>query len=138
MEELTELFETTEIHDPQEEFQILLREVSLSEADWNVYEMSQTRKRYRRYLININFAYSIMLKNAIEQFLEMTKIPQTSGMSESYKLKKKIDFQIFLIVTGKSMETQTSPMQTGGMCKCNKTKRKRKSLKTGYYYNRWN
>lgn len=119
MDELIESMQLSTIYDAEREFEYLLEELKMDYNEWTVAELSKTRQRYLRYLRSINFGEFINLEKKIEQFMEYTKIPQKADKKLSYDMKKNIDTELFLIITGEEK-------RTGGGKKTRKHKRKLK------------
>lgn len=101
MEDIISSLEGISIYDREKEFKVLEDSVKFGNIDtWTLEEVRETRKRYLRYLNNIDFMESERpdIYNNIQKFLQLTKPSTLFSKTDSYNLKNEIDTALYFYI----------------------------------------
>jgi hypothetical protein len=101
MEDIISSLEGISIYDREREFKLLENSVKNATLDtWSLDEVRETRKRYIRYINNIDFMESERpdIYNNIQKFLELTKPSTLFSKTESFNLKNSVDTSLYFYI----------------------------------------
>jgi len=98
MEELTEFLGGVVVYTPEEEFMLIERNLNTPIEAWDERMIEETRKRYQRYLRNINFQANPEIEKDLQFFVDMTSNSREYNQFDTYRLARKIDFAIYVII----------------------------------------
>lgn len=98
MDELAEFLGGVATYTPEQEFAIIEKARKLSIEQWDERAIQNTRNRYKRYIRNVNFDGNPGIKEDMKFFIDMTSSPREYNQFDTYRLARKIDFGIYLII----------------------------------------